>query len=266
VIPYLEPPSIGPINSFGVLVVLGVVFGSTAVARRGERLDLDPALVRRMAAFCGVAGLIGAHLVDVLLYQPGWWQDDGAVWTLLDPFAGISSWGGLAGGFIGFALFAHTAGIKRLRYADAAALGALVLLVFGRAGCASVHDHVGVATDFALAVDFPEGNPSGVVGPHHDLGLYELALLVALLAVAAYLVRRPRRPGLLVGFLAVSYSVPRFLLDFLRREVSDPRYAGLTPAQWSAIAAFAAGLAVLIYIARSSQPSGAVQRLQLDSR
>ena len=46
------------------------------------------------------------------------------------------------------------------------------------------------------------------------------------------------RPGtFLVAFIAL-YMPVRFALDFLR--VSDVRYAGLTPAQWAALAALAA--------------------------
>ena len=84
-LPYLELPTLGPVNSFGVLVVLGVVFGTTAAYRHGERTGLDDRLVRRMTFICAVCGLLGAHLVDVLLYQPGWTSEDGAIWTLLDP-------------------------------------------------------------------------------------------------------------------------------------------------------------------------------------
>jgi hypothetical protein len=78
-----------------------------------------------------------------------------------------------------------------------------------RSDRASVHDHVGVASDFPLAVDFPR------IGPHHDLGLYELALFaLVLLPVSALMLRRPRREGLYVGFVAIAYAEPRFFLDF----------------------------------------------------
>lgn len=248
-IPYLEPLSIGPVNSFGVLVMIGVYLGSMVAYRHGARTGLDDRQVRRMAAFCGVAGLLGAHVVDVLLYQPGW-----SIGALLNPLAGISSMGGVAGGVIGFTLFAHLSKVHPLRYADTAAIGVLVLLVFGRAGCASVHDHVGVATDFALAVDFPRGNAAGVVGPHHDLGLYELTLLLVLLAVVAVVARKPRRPGLIVGLLAVSYAVPRFFFDFLRRPETDPRYLGLTFAQWATVALVIAGVWILVKITCAATP------------
>jgi phosphatidylglycerol:prolipoprotein diacylglycerol transferase len=189
-----------------------------------------------------------------LLYQPGWWHRSDAVWRFINPFGGISSYGGLVGGTVGFLLYARSLGRERLRYADAAALGVVVLMTFGRAGCASVHDHVGVATDFALAVDFPRGNPAGVVGPHHDLGLYELVLWLVILSASALVLRKPRRPGVYLGFVSIAYAVPRFALDLLRRESVDPRYAALTPAQWCCIATVAIGIVVLIRSRREPAP------------
>jgi phosphatidylglycerol:prolipoprotein diacylglycerol transferase len=255
-LPYVELPTVGPVNSFGVLAMLGVLFGVAAGSRHAERLGLDPDRVRRMVVFCGVGTLLGAHYLHLFLYQPGWTDKPDALWTFLNPFAGISSYGGLIGGTLGFLVFAHGSRIKRVRYADAAVVGAVVLMTCGRAGGASVHDHVGVASDFALAVDFPAQNPAGVVGPHHDLGLYEFAIVLSLLAVLALLLRTPRRPGWLVAFVASTYAVPRFFLEYLRRESTDPRYHGLTPAQWGCIATVVTGLVLFawIYTRREAPP------------
>jgi phosphatidylglycerol:prolipoprotein diacylglycerol transferase len=240
--------------SFGIFAMLGAFFGLAAGSRHAEKLGLEPALVRRMAICCGVGGLLGAHYIDLFLYQPGWSARSDAAWLFINPFSGISSYGGLIGGTLGFFVFALSSHVKRLRYADAALVAVVVLLTFGRAGCASVHDHVGLASSFALAVDFPRDNPTGVVGPHHDLGLYELALFSVLLAGMARLLRRPRRPGWIVAVVAPAYAVPRFFLDFLRRESTDPRYGGLTPAQWSCIATVAVAIALFAWIYRRGEP------------
>lgn len=253
-VPYLQLPTLGPITAFGVLAMLGLWCAQTAGSRHAEKLGLDPHKVRRMATWCGIGGLLGAHYVDLFLYQPGWSERPDAAWAFFNPFAGISSYGGLIGGTLGFFGFALASRVRRLRYADAALVGVVVLLTFGRAGCASVHDHVGVASSFALAVDFPPGNPAGVVGPHHDLGLYELGLFAALLAVTVALLRTPRRPGWIVAVVAIGYAVPRFFLDFLRRAASDPRYLGLTPAQWSCLATVAAAVALFAWIYRHREP------------
>jgi len=253
-LPYVALPHLGPITAFGVFAMLGAYIGLAAGSRHAEKLGLDPARVRRMAICCGVGGILGAHYLDLFLYQPGWSERRDAAWLFINPFAGISSYGGLIGGTLGFFVFASWSRVKRLRYADAALVGVVVLLTFGRAGCASVHDHVGIASSSPLAVDFPAGNPTGVVGPHHDLGLYELALFSGLLAATVLLLRRPRRPGWIVGVIAIGYAVPRFFLDFLRRELSDPRYAGLTPAQWSCLGTVAAAITLFAWIYSHREP------------
>lgn len=253
-LPYVELPTLGPITSFGILAMLGTYFGLAAGMRHVQRLGLDAAIARRIATYCAVGGVLGAHYVDLFFYQPGWAGEPDAFWRFINPFAGISSYGGLLGGTLGFLVYTRSLAGKRLRYAEAATLGVVVLMTFGRAGCASVHDHIGVATDFALAVDFPRGNAHGVVGPHHDLGLYELALWLVILAASALVLHRPRRPGVYLGFVALAYSAPRFLLDLLRRESVDPLYAGLTPAQWCCIATFVIGVALLIRSRREPPP------------
>ena len=252
-LPYVELPSLGPITSFGMLATIGALCAVIAATRHAERLGLDPALVPRLAKYCGIGTLLGAHYVDLVFYQPGWMDRPGALWTFLNPTAGISSYGGFLGATVGFFLFARRHD-HRLRLGDVAMMGGLVMLVFGRAGCASVHDHVGVATSSPLAVEFPRGNPAGVVGPHHDLGLYEFVFVACLLALVANLLRTPRRPGWLIGVVAVAYAPPRFLLDTLRRELVDPHFGGLTPAQWGCIATFAAGVFLLARLRRQPAP------------
>jgi len=240
VLPYLELPSLGPVTAFGIFAALGVIFATAAGARHAERLGLDLERARRMATYCAIGGVLGAHYIDLFFYQPGWRERPDAVWLFFNPFAGISSFGGLIGGTLGFLVFARKERGKRLRYAEAAAFGVVVFLTFGRAGCASAHDHIGVASEFSLAVDFPR------IGPHHDLGLYELALFaLVLLPVSVLILRTPRRAGVYVGFISIAYATPRFFLDTLRREVDNPRYLGLTPAQWCCIAIVVIGVALL---------------------
>ena len=69
------------------------------------------------------------------------------------------------------------------------------------------------------------------------------------IALVVIVARRTRRPGMVTGALAVVYPMIRFPLDFLRATdlgpESDPRYGGLTPAQWACIATFALGLWML---------------------
>ena len=114
--------------------------------------------------------------------------------------------------------------------------------VFGRAGCAVVHYYPGRLSEAWFAVQYPSiGGPIG----RYDLGLYEMVLTIPL-AVAFFLFfrRGTRATGFYLGWMCVLYAPVRFLLDFLREQDgagADPRYAGLTPAQWACFGLAAMG-------------------------
>ena len=94
----------------------------------------------------------------------------------------------------------------------------------------------------------------------YDLGLYELFLTIPLALYVAWSWRKGPKPvGFYTGVMCVYYAPVRFLLDFFRAEENgglvggDPRYGGLTPAQWGCFGLFALGLAFL----RASRRQGA---------
>ena len=180
-----------------------------------------------------------AHLFDVVAYQLP--QGPVTLWQVLNPFGGLSSFGGFLGALAGLFAWSHRRRFAVLPFADALAFGLAPGWMFGRLGCFTAHDHPGQLTTFFLGVRYPGGT-------RHDLGLYEAlwAALVWVLFLA--LARAPRRTGTYVSLLAVLYAPLRFGLDFLRIHEganADPRYAGLTPAQYGCSLVFAAGCALI---------------------
>lgn len=242
-------PLIGgmPIHMFGILVALGVIIGDRIVVAQGQRRGLDPNDVKYMNARIVIGGFIVAHLVSVIFYYPERIAQDWKV--LINPFAGLSSFGGFLGAFIAFLYFTKKAGIDRLRYADSVALGLAVGWIFGRTGCFTAHDHPGrhVPASFFLSVNYPEG-------PRIDLGLYELLFTIVMTAILFQYNRKPRPSGRIIALAALMYAPARFALDFLRAtDVARPdrRYLALTPAQWACLATAALG----VYLWRRGQTS-----------
>ena len=94
-------------------------------------------------------------------------------------------------------------------------------------------------------------------GARFDLGLLELAFVPLLIGLVVWVSRRTQRPGMISGALAIAYAVVRFPLDFLRAPdlgpESDPRYAGLTPAQYACLGSLALG-AWILHRARRHPP------------
>ena len=226
-----------PVHWFGILVALGVIVGDRIVVMQGRRRGLDDNDVKYMNARIVIGGFIVAHLMSVIFYYPERIREDWKV--LINPFAGLSSFGGFLGAFLAFLYFTKRANVSRLLYADSVALGLAVGWIFGRTGCFTAHDHPGrrVSASFFLSVLYPEG-------PRVDLGLYELLFTIVLTAILFAYNRKPRAPGRIIALAAMIYAPARFVLDFFRAtDVARPdrRYIRLTPAQWACLATAALG-------------------------
>ncbi len=248
----IKIPGIGlPIQPFGVLMAIGVLVGTHMARRYLDKMKMDDETMRWLGIRILVWGFVACHIIDVLFYEPKKLLTDPLI--LLKVWEGISSYGGIIGAVIAFFILTRKFDkMNRLRWLDMLNHGVVPGYFFGRVGCAIVHDHIGIATSSPFAVNFDKPRTfQGVLieGPHHDLGLYEVPVLLIIWILILLIARWQRRPdGLATGLIAILYSVPRFFFEFLRLEVSDPRYLGLTPAQYFSIAVFLAGAWVLVRI------------------
>ncbi len=237
---------LGPLrlSIFGVLAALNMLFGVYLVYRWCERFGLDWRTLSAGLPWIVLLGYYISHLVSVALYFPADLTDLGA---LLDPRTRISSFGGMFGGGIVALLYLRRHELSIPRYLDALTYGFVGGYVFGRAGCFAIHDHPGVESDFLLAVDI-----DGV--QRHDLGFYEMWLMLAL-TIAITLMARRGRPtdGRVFAFATLVYSPIRFFFDSLR--IADTTYAGFTPGQWMAMPLFALGLVALWHSTRPARSS-----------
>jgi phosphatidylglycerol:prolipoprotein diacylglycerol transferase len=231
-------PSIGPltVHAFGILVATGILVGSRLTRSRGRELGLQDEMIASMITSVLICGFLFAHVFDVFAYQTA--GDHPTLWQIINPFGGFSSFGGFIGALGGLFYWTRKHRQPVMPYADALAYGLATGWMFGRLGCFTAHDHPGLQTDFFLAVQYPGG-------ARHDLGLYEALWALAVTAIFQLLARKRRPLGLYVALLSLLYGPVRFALDFLRASDvagADPRYLGLTPAQYGSVAVFAAGI------------------------
>ena len=248
----METPSLPihvPIHIFGVFVAIGVSVGAAVMYRYARKVGESEAMARKMAGWLAVVGIISAHVLDVVFYRPGEILHHPVV--LLEVWTSISSYGGFVGGALAFAYVAWRNKLRVARWADISLVGLLVAFSIGRAGCATVHDHIGAPTTAAIGIDFPREvlADHGVLGEMHspapvirahDLGLEELLYLIPVNVLVLWLAFRRRLPaGMLAALAAVLYTPVRFGLEHWRLASSDPPYGGLTFAQWCSIAVFA---------------------------
>ena len=260
-----------PIQSFGMIVAAGVLIGAALLRRYAEWHGVSDDHIRGLTGWITVTGFIGAHVFDVVAYQSDKLATDPLLFFKL--WDGISSYGGFVGGAIGFALYVWWKRLNPRLMADIGIVGLLPAFSIGRIGCTVVSDHIGSMVDAPgkwyafLAMDYPRALNMGGLAERYpgsseyirawNLGLVEFLYLVPVNALMLYLAFRKKRiaSGLIIVTVAALYAPVRFFLDFLRPDQSDPRYGGLTFAQWAAIASFGIALYVMARIIKHGEPA-----------
>ncbi|MFT3691776.1 MAG: prolipoprotein diacylglyceryl transferase [Kofleriaceae bacterium] len=283
-----------PIQSFGVIVAIGVLIGAGLLRRYAEWHGLSDEHIRGLTGWVTVAGFLGAHLFDVLAYQ--WKELNENPILLFKLWAGISSYGGFIGGAIGFAIYVWWKRLPARLMADITIVGLLPAFSIGRIGCTVVSDHIGALVDrgawyASLAMNYPtdkdhilppiaqlaQSHPKAVVDQHllaWNLGLIEFLYLIPVNALVLFLAFKASKKkegasdtwvgavnaGLVTVLTGLLYAPVRFGLDFLRPDDTDPRYLGLTFAQWASFLAFGAAAYVFVNILRNGAAAETLTR------
>jgi phosphatidylglycerol:prolipoprotein diacylglycerol transferase len=276
-----------PLHPFGLLVATGVLIGTMLANRRARSRGFDLEQLSSFITWMLVSGFIFGHVLDEILYDPHRIVENPLSLVML--WAGLGSFPGFVGAAIGVTLWKffdyrpivkggrprfvrNTPARPILPFCDVILAVFPVAWVFGRSGCSSVHDHPGAvaAAHAPLAVEFPSPIPSITDGvgahvsfgpitfihgqyPRYDLGLLELMFTVILASAFALTWKKQLATGTYVSVVCLAYAPVRFMMDFLRIEGvqgADPRYAGLTPAQWACTAMFTFGVVMAVYVRR----------------
>lgn len=254
------------LQPFGLLVAIGILFGSWIAEWRAEKTDVPVHLIKDFLVHTIVIGLLSAMFLNVLFYEPEKFALMGRVITGSAgpdesfPYPGLSSFGGFFGGTMAALWFRKKHGVSLMVLGDLFCFAFPFAWLFGRMGCFVVHDHPGVVSDFFLAVD--NYNEQGQ--PRHDLGFYEVLWSAAIIPVLLWLGKRPRPWGFFMAFVPLAYGPLRFFLDFLREtpeQGGDVRYAGLTPGHYAAVLMTLAGIAIAVRVSK-----GAPATLYLEGR
>src|SRR5712675_2764059 len=101
-IPYFTIPSIHlfgsvSLHAYGVLFLLGIVFAYQLIMHRARDLKISRDEMQGALIWTFVTGLVGAHLVEILLYQPELFTREGLS-VFFRVFTGLSSIGAFFGG------------------------------------------------------------------------------------------------------------------------------------------------------------------------
>lgn len=260
--------SLGPlvVRWYGLAYVLGFVCAAAIIYFVAKRWKLgmseDNLLTLMVCAIVGV--VLGARIGYVLFYGDGYYLSH-PLEILAFNQGGMSFHGGLVGLLIGGAVAARMTRIPFLTLADLGSVAAPIGLFFGRCANFVNGELWGAPTDGPLGVVF--GGAAGMM-PRHPSQLYEAVLegLVIFCVLFALSRKRPPRPqGTFLGAFLVLYGIFRFLIEFVREPDVQLGYlwgGWLTMGQVLSAPLIVAGIALLIYAARTRHPQAGPQEIQ----
>ena len=263
--------SLGPlvVRWYGLAYVLGFVCAAAIIYFVAKRWKLgmseDNLLTLMVCAIVGV--VLGARIGYVLFYGDGYYLSH-PLEILAFNQGGMSFHGGLVGLLIGGAVAARMTRIPFLTLADLGSIAAPIGLFFGRCANFVNGELWGAPTDGSLGVVF--GGAAGMM-PRHPSQLYEAVLegLVIFCVLFALSRKRPPRPqGTFLGAFLVLYGIFRFLIEFVREPDVQLGYlwgGWLTMGQVLSAPLIVAGIALLIYAARTRHPQAGPQEIQPSS-
>ena len=260
--------SLGPlvVRWYGLAYVLGFVCAAAIIYFVAKRWKLgmseDNLLTLMVCAIVGV--VLGARIGYVLFYGDGYYLSH-PLEILAFNQGGMSFHGGLVGLRIGGAVAARMTRIPFLTLADLGSIAAPIGLFFGRCANFVNGELWGAPTDGPLGVVF--GGAAGMM-PRHPSQLYEAVLegIVIFCVLFALSRKRPPRPqGTFLGAFLVLYGIFRFLIEFVREPDVQLGYlwgGWLTMGQVLSAPLIVAGIALLIYAARTRHPQAGPQEIQ----
>ncbi|MEZ5308650.1 MAG: prolipoprotein diacylglyceryl transferase [Pyrinomonadaceae bacterium] len=252
-----------PINTYGLLLAAGLLFGLVAAARLAKNDGLPKSRIYDLGLWTIIGGLLGSKLLLFFV------DDNVNVFSLDFLRSGGVYFGAFLGGFGTLALLIRKYGLSFWKVGDAFAPGVALGQFFGRQGCFSAGCCWGKQTSVAWGVHFTElghqntGVP--IYGPDgsdlylHPTQLYESFTMLAVFMLLYYLHGKKKFDGQILVLYGFIYSVFRFLVEFVR---DDPRgdmfgitsATGLSTSQIIALLV-AIGSAVFLYL-RTKKATG----------
>jgi phosphatidylglycerol:prolipoprotein diacylglycerol transferase len=213
-----------PINTYGLLLALGMLLALFVASRLAVRDGLPRERIYDLGLWTLVGGLIGSK---ALMYFA---EDNVDVFSFDFLRSGGVYYGGLIGGFLTLTFLVRWYKLPFWKVADAFAPGVAIGQAIGRQGCFAAGCCWGKPTNLPWGVHFTEhaheftGVP--IYGPTgddlylHPTQLYESLTMLVVFGILVYLHKKKRFDGQVLIAYAIIYGIVRFTIEFFR---DDPR-------------------------------------------
>ncbi|NLB89069.1 MAG: prolipoprotein diacylglyceryl transferase [Syntrophomonadaceae bacterium] len=205
------------VYSWGFMLAVAVIIGIYGVGKLFEQEGFDKENVVDMVLLMVVAGIIGARLAYIVVYEWSTFISNPlSLFSLgTGKIVGLIWYGGLVGGAIPFFIYVYKKKLPVWFVADMFAPFVALGYALVRIGCFLNGCCYGGITDSALGVVFPYVDAL----TRHPAQLYSTALNLLLFGFLIWFYPRRRFNGQVFIYYILGYSVYRFVVEFFRESL-----------------------------------------------
>lgn len=207
--------------TYGLLVSLGVLIGLWISVRNAQKQGIDPDNAWNLGIIVVMCGIIGAKILYIINDWSHYSAYPGDIFSLNTLQAGGVFSGGLIGAFAAAAWYVRKHRMPALATCDAFAPGLALGHAIGRIGCFAAGCCFGKPTSHFWGVVFT--NPIANLNSYTPLGvpleptqLFESAVELVNFFILAWMLKRKKFDGQIMGSYFFLYGVARFFLEYLR--------------------------------------------------
>lgn len=245
------------IGTYGLLCMIGLIVSAVVVYRLGKEYKISFEDIILLMLSIGVGILIGGHTLYGITNIEKILKTLSLIGKIsyIEIFKQLSiCFGGSVfyGGFIGaiIAILIHTRISKTLnrnQILDIFAVSAPLFHFFGRIGCALGGCCYGIESKFGYTVFDNQYIPELNGVNRFPVQFLEAILNIIIFVFILYLHKKSYAKENLIYCYIISYSIIRFLVEFLRGDLIRGIWFGLSTSQWISILLFIIGTTMLIY-------------------
>jgi phosphatidylglycerol---prolipoprotein diacylglyceryl transferase len=234
--------------TYGLLVSLGVLLGLWISVRNSQRQGIDPDKAWNLGIIVVMCGIVGAKVLYIIVDWSDYAAHPGEIFSLNTLQAGGVFSGGLIGAFAAAAWYIRRHRMPALATCDAFAPGLALGHAIGRVGCFAAGCCFGKPTHHFWGVTFTNPIAHEVVGTPigealQPTQLFESAVELVNFFILAWMLKRKKFDGQVIGTYFFLYGIARFFLEYLRGDPGRGEVFGgvITGTQLVALCLIAAG-------------------------
>lgn len=240
------------IRWYGVMAAVGFLAATWVLEKNRKFADMSKDQCSTLLIIALICGILGARIFYVVQFFDRYRDDLGSI-IRIDQ-GGLVFYGGFILALGAVIIYSIKQKLNPIRVLDVMAPVMAIAHGFGRIGCYLNGCCYGRVTESSFGVTPPPGSELALLTggmPVYPVQLLEAGENFLLCALYWYLLRRIKRPGIIMSLFFIIYGTLRFFNEMLRGD--NVLYWKFTPAQWIGLCLIPAGIGLIIIFTRTKR-------------